>query len=460
MPFFKGVNLLYIHVPKTGGMSIEEYFYNKFGVERNEKTIYGWYYDRQNRIRVEDERSLQHFTYEEICTNKHYFDFEENPDMQIIISVRNPFDRLLSDLFWSKKITVESDKNGIEREIYNYLYVDIHDKYDNHKLSQHKFILNTCGELIKNIKVIKTETLKSDMHRLGYYDFESHINKNRTDQKIDYKKLLNHNSIKMIQQYYAEDFKIFDYPTDQYYNATIVTAFISNINNIKNRSLDTYIEYGKKLLSVPNPKIVFIDAYSYNMFFKENADCYPTTTFVVTQKEDIYLYNYKDELTDFYINTGNPEKDSIDYLFVQCNKTEWVTKAIDMNKYKTEQFIWIDFGIYHMINDEEVLRDGVLKMTDKSYDCLHIASCKYKGYSVNYNVYEIVTWTFSGSVFGGNIDSLLKFASYTKSEIIKTIRERKSIMWEINIWYLIYRKNIEFFDFYVGPHDNRILYEY
>ena len=70
MPFFKQSNLLYLHVPKTGGMSIEEYFFTKENVEKNEKSIYGWYFDRENRIRVPNERSLQHFTYEEIMKHQ------------------------------------------------------------------------------------------------------------------------------------------------------------------------------------------------------------------------------------------------------------------------------------------------------------------------------------------------------------------------------------------------------
>jgi len=108
MPYFKPLNLLYIHVPKTGGMSIEEYFYNKCKMIRGEKNIYGWYLDREKRIRVPDNRTLQHFTYQEICKEQKYFDFSdilgEINNTTILVSVRNPFERIMSDLFWGNKI--------------------------------------------------------------------------------------------------------------------------------------------------------------------------------------------------------------------------------------------------------------------------------------------------------------------------------------------------------------------
>ena len=474
MPYFRNINTLYIHVPKTGGMSIEEYFFSKSSLDKNEKSIYGWYFDKPNRIRVPQERSLQHFTYQEILKEKHYFDFEENNNMIIIASVRNPFDRIVSDLFWSNKISPTSTKQEVAEAIDIYFHKNLAHPYDNHKLPQFKFFTDKFGNVLPNVKIVRTEYLKEDMHKLGYTDFDIHTNKNKTGLQIDYRSLLNEESVNAIIKFYKQDFTIFNYSTDLYptpnnlrdtnddtsYTSTIVTAFISNINVNKVRSLDTYIEYGKKLLSIPNPKVVFMDSYSYNTYFKDIESSFPLTKFIKYDKEEIYLYNYKDQLTKFNINTGNKEKDTLDYIFVQCNKTEWVQKAIDMNIWKTNQYIWVDFGIYHMIRDDEKFAAGIHQMVKKSYDTLRIASCKWKDYSISYNVYETITWTFAGSVFGGDIDSLLKFAYLTKAEILRTIKERNHIMWEINIWYIVNKKHHELMDFYNCAHDIRILYNY
>ena len=246
------------------------------------------------------------------------------------------------------------------------------------------------------------------------------------------------------------------------FTSTIVSAFIANISKNNSRSVETYIKYGKLLINIPNPKVIFIDHESYDSFFKDLdiTGKYSNTTFIKINKEELYLYKYLDKLTNFKLNTDNYDKNTIDYLFVQNNKTEWVREAIEKNIYNTEQYIWIDFGIYHMINNEREFKDGIMSVTNKYYDKLRIASCKYRDYTVSYNVYEIITWTFAGSVFGGHKDALIKFADLAKNEVLKTIEDKKSIMWEINIWYLVKLKYIELFDFYTCGHDIRILKEY
>ena len=42
MPYFKNdnINILFIHIPKTGGSSLENYFSSKFGIELNKKSLH------------------------------------------------------------------------------------------------------------------------------------------------------------------------------------------------------------------------------------------------------------------------------------------------------------------------------------------------------------------------------------------------------------------------------------
>jgi len=131
-------------------------------------------------------------------------------------------------------------------------------------------------------------------------------------------------------------------------NITIVSAFIC-INN-SNRSIDKYIELGKILLKSNVNKIIFIDETIVDKFKKYNN---ANTYIIPFKKESIYLYDYMNKITNFQLNTQTPNKDTIEYMFIIINKTEWLRMAIDVNKYNTEQFIWIDFGIKHVFIDNE-----------------------------------------------------------------------------------------------------------
>jgi hypothetical protein len=80
---------------------------------------------------------------------------------------------------------------------------------DNHNKPQHFFITTHDCEIIPDIKILHTETLQSDMHNLGYTDFD--IKENANSRKVDYLDFLNQDSINLINDFYDMDFKLFNY---------------------------------------------------------------------------------------------------------------------------------------------------------------------------------------------------------------------------------------------------------
>jgi hypothetical protein len=497
MPYFKPLHLLYLHVPKTGGMSIEEYLYKKCGMERHETNIYGYYYDKTKRIRVENERTLQHLTYREILDRKKWFDFEEKDQLKILVSVRNPFDRILSEVFWNKKTgaTMATTKEEMFHILYKYLYEEKEIFIDNHKTPQYNFFLDAKGLTMKNVQIVRTESLESDMKLFGFDDFHVHTNKNK--ETVIYSDYLNESSIELIVNYYAADFLHFGYSTDprnrsygpirfgKYIEGekatevknienvieeksltendkelvaktTFVTAFIRDVN--VNRVTADYISFGETLLLTDAPKVVFMDRSSYAEFFEGKT--YPSTHFIMFELTDMYLHELKPLITEFHLETGNHAKDTMEYIFVQCYKTEWMRLAIEKNVYGSSQFIWLDFGIYHMIRSETVLKNGLMQMATKEYNRLRIATCKFRHYVCPYDVYKRLTWNFAGSVFGGDKESLILFADIVKKKIIETIEEKHSIMWELCVWYLVKDVIPDLYDCYICGHDFRILEGY
>lgn len=279
----------------------------------------------------------------------------------------------------------------------------------------------------------------------------------------------------------------------------LVSALITNINYNIGRSIDKYIEYGKYLLSNTfDYKIIFIerdilfehfaipqDVKHNNKFIYESKEfdyiINNNTIFVLFEKTDNYLYNYKNSISNFEINTDNPNKDTIEYMFVQCHKTEWLKMAIclieytrkeqdinvNLNSTLNTQFIWIDFGIYHMFNNLELFNNTLQTFYIKNLTTrgnnnkFRIASCidPNNRYHTT-DIYKNVVWYFAGSVFGGSSNSITQFASIMKEKCLQIIRERKHLMWEVNIWYLIYLEHPELFDIYMCNHNPSILANY
>jgi|LauGreDrversion4_2_1035121.scaffolds.fasta_scaffold01882_12 hypothetical protein len=238
---------------------------------------------------------------------------------------------------------------------------------------------------------------------------------------------------------------------------TFVTAFLTNVNS--NRTIDQYIEYGNHLLTINEiNKVVFIEKSIYDKYFQNNS--FQNIRFVFIALNDLYLYKDKDRITNFFVNSTNICKDTFEYMCVQCNKTEWVKEAVELNPFNDENYIWIDFGIKHMVNDVN-FTTYICKMANVEYkNKIRIAGCWDINSHSHSEIYKNVMWYFAGSVFGGNKESLLKFATLTKEQCLKTTREENTIMWEVNIWWLVYCLNKNLFDIYKANHDPSILHNY
>jgi len=208
MPYFKNkdINLLFIHIPKTGGSSLESYFSSKLNITLNNKSLFSYIEDEDllnKNININS--SLQHITYNQIVKYSKVFNIDFN-NIKIITIVRNPYERIISDLFHYSKINVNTSKEEVFDIINEYL---VSDNYDNHNIPQHIFITDENKELISNIHILKTEKLTIDMNDLGYTDFNIVVNKNK--HIINYYNYLNNESIKTINIFYHFDFLLFNY---------------------------------------------------------------------------------------------------------------------------------------------------------------------------------------------------------------------------------------------------------
>jgi hypothetical protein len=211
MPYFKNnrINTLFIHIPKTGGSSIEKYFNSNYQIKLNNDSLFGVLdIDIKNANKLDIYSTLQHITYSIILKYQDFFKINWK-NIQIISAVRNPYERTVSDLFYLKHIKCEDTKETVCLKIKQYLNMQ-NSEIDNHNLPQYKFITNNANELIPGILLLRTESLTTDMQKLGYNNFNETVNKNQ-NKEINYYNYLNNESIHLINEFYAEDFKRFNY---------------------------------------------------------------------------------------------------------------------------------------------------------------------------------------------------------------------------------------------------------
>lgn len=206
MPYFFNdkINLLFIHIPKTGGTSLEQYFSKKFNIPLDDRSLYMFLNNiTQQKNNVIINSSMHHLTYQTIMKHKQFFNIMD--DCQIISIVRNPYERCVSGLFFHEKINI----NSTQDDIFLMIQEHIKENNDNHALPQYLFVTDENKNLIDKIRILKTESLINDMQNLGYNDFSYYENINKN--KVNYYDYLNNDSIKLINDYYNYDFLLFNY---------------------------------------------------------------------------------------------------------------------------------------------------------------------------------------------------------------------------------------------------------
>jgi hypothetical protein len=131
MPYFKNndVNILFIHIPKTGGSSVEIYLRLKHRIQISYWELYGIFPDDlKTKHNIENNcDELEHYTYNDIYDVREIFNIDFN-NLTIFTIVRNPYTRLISDLFFFDLINPNTDKN----EIPEIIRLFIEENKDNH----------------------------------------------------------------------------------------------------------------------------------------------------------------------------------------------------------------------------------------------------------------------------------------------------------------------------------------
>lgn len=144
---------------------------------------------------------------------------------------------MLSELFFQNWIHNGTTKELITTRIRKYLENN-KATYDNHKLPQVKFLLDSRKTLWKGVDILHLETIDKDLAQIGFNDFNYHTS---SKTKFTHEKYFNGESYELINHYYSQDFITFGYDM---ITPVVVNTTTTAQSSLRNRRLLSTNPYG------------------------------------------------------------------------------------------------------------------------------------------------------------------------------------------------------------------------
>ena len=266
---------------------------------------------------------------------------------------------------------------------------------------------------------------------------------------------------------------------------TFVTAFIDlNEDRTKDRTPETRLELFRNIANSGIAICLYVSS-KYEQIGKELEIEYNNIKLMpIINLEDTETYKLITSFNPYLPINRLEHKDTVNYMIVQNAKSELVYNTTLCNPFNTEHFAWIDFSIFHMVNNIEYVMDKLHRIKTKKLlnTLLLFPSCWSKEKSSqfilnSYNIYTTINWRFCGSFFIGDKKSLQDMYLLCRDKIPNFINNTEHpetpditeihnnvynnnlniIAWEINIWAWLEVKCNWNVDSYHADHNNSIL---
>lgn len=196
--------------------------------------------------------------------------------------------------------------------------------------------------------------------------------------------------------------------------ATIVTCYFK-LNKSK-APHENYLIWMSNMLSNNNSMIIFCDAASKSTI--EEMRCFhkEKTLIVETEFSDFYCYQYSRQFVEHTVLDTELDRGHNMFLYMIWNeKTNFLKRAIELNPFKTDYFLWTDIGCFRETNTEYLNWPNPKRISEMPKDKVLLLSIAH------FTEYELLTSSFdeipsfqyenriSAPIFGGYKDVLLKW---------------------------------------------------
>ena len=133
--------------------------------------------------------------------------------------------------------------------------------------------------------------------------------------------------------------------------ATIVTGYFQ-LERSK-ASHEIYRGWMQNMLAIKNPMIIFCDRQSIEMIRELRSENIEITRIIETKWEDFYSYRYINNFIQHQQLDAEVNKGHNVYLYmVWAEKSNFLKRAIEMNPFSTDYFLWVDIGCFRRPNTQ------------------------------------------------------------------------------------------------------------
>jgi hypothetical protein len=142
-----------------------------------------------------------------------------------------------------------------------------------------------------------------------------------------------------------------------------------------NRKLNDYLELSSKfLLILPYPLIIFINDDEMADYITEyiinKRSKYLQNTLIIKEKfENTYYYKYLNQIktlkSSYQILNGYPTHETPYYIILTNNKIYFADKAAQLNPFKSDHIVFIDYGVNHVAKNTEEINNWIYHIPDR-----------------------------------------------------------------------------------------------
>ncbi len=243
------------------------------------------------------------------------------------------------------------------------------------------------------------------------------------------------------------------------------TAFVSfffqlDEDRSSDRSIYTSMNLFQNFVGSDLRLIVFIDHRLYEIFNN-----------IVSSDKNIGVvsFNFADsntrKITEKFDNLSLPnhrteKHDTQKFMEIMNAKTEFVKRGIELfDDPSISSYAWIDFNIFHVINDKTACIETLKKIGNSDIKDEHgivIPGCWPPGYGMDI-ITDAVNWRFCGGFFVGSKKSIVDFAEKNFEAYEYFLGKVNKIVWEVNTWhYLEYMHKVKF-SWFEADHNDSIV---